>query len=109
MERRLAPLAIEIGGLLTEESVDVGIASVHVGAAGGHEGLEPGRRIAECRARAQDEVLELLLELSFVVRRSLEGPELHANAAGLKIIDHGLGDPRMDGVARELPGVESVR
>src|SRR5262245_9071822 len=109
MERRLATLASELGGLLTEEPVDVEIAAVHVGAAGGHEGLQPGRRIAERRARAEHEVLELLLELSFVVRRSLECPEPHANAGGLKIVGYGFGDARMDGIAREVPGVESVR
>src|SRR2546425_11328176 len=104
MERRLATLAVELGALLTEESVDVGIASVHVGAAGGHERLESGRRVAERRARAQDEVLELLLELPLVVRRPLECPKLRPNAGGLKIVDDGFGDAGVDGVAREVPG-----
>src|SRR5439155_10204750 len=108
MERRLAALLVELGTLLPEEPVDVGIAAVHVGAPRGHEGLEPGRRVAERGARAQDEVLELLLDLTLVVRRSLEGPELHANAGGLKIVGHGLRDARVNGVAGEVARVEAV-
>src|SRR5499426_4697284 len=47
VQRRLAPLAVELGRLLSEEPVDVGIATVHEGAAGDHEGLEADRRVAE--------------------------------------------------------------
>src|SRR5207302_1906121 len=92
VEHRLTTLPIELGALLAEEPVDVGVAAVHVGAASGHERLEPGRRAAERGAGAQHEVLERLLDLSLVVGRSLERPELHANARGLKIVGHGLGD-----------------
>src|SRR5437016_778244 len=109
MERRLATLAVELAGLLAEESVDVGIASVHVGATRGHEGLEPRRRVSERGARAQDQILELLLDLSLVVRRALERPELDANAGGLQIVGHGFGDARVDDVAREIARVEPVR
>src|SRR6266849_8688118 len=108
MEHRLTTLAIELGYLLAEEPVDVWVAAIHIGATPGHERLEPGRRTAERGARAQNEVLERLLDLSLVVRRPLERPKPHANAGGLKIVDHGFGDARVHGVASEVPGVESV-
>src|SRR3989442_12405158 len=109
MERRLATLPVELGGLLAKEPVDVGIAFVLVGSTRGHERLDPRGRVPERRTRAQDEILELLLDLSLVVRRPLERPELHANTGGLQIIGHGLADARVNDVAREIARVESVR
>src|SRR5262249_36102381 len=47
VEHRLAPAAIELAGLLSEESVDLGIAAVDVGPAGGDEGLETDRCVAK--------------------------------------------------------------
>src|SRR5262249_31770124 len=43
VQRRLAPLLVELGALLAEEPVDVRVAAVHVRAAGRDEGLDPRR------------------------------------------------------------------
>ena len=52
LQRGLAALGVELGGLLLEQPVDVGVAAVDVGAAGGDEGLQPRGRVAEGAARA---------------------------------------------------------
>ena len=61
VERRLAPLPIELAGLLPDEPIDIGIAAIDVGATSGDEGLEADRRVPERAADAVDEVLQLLL------------------------------------------------
>ena len=58
---RAPPLGVHLRRLFPEESVDVVIAAVDIGAARGHEGLNARGRIAEGAAGALDEVLELLL------------------------------------------------
>src|SRR5262249_21108198 len=47
VEHRLAPLAVELAGLFSEESVDVGGAAVGVGYAGGDASLETAVRHAD--------------------------------------------------------------
>src|SRR5438876_5335505 len=109
VQHRLAPLAIQLGALLPEEPVDVGITSVDVGAAGGHEGLDAGRRIPEGSADAVDEVLQLLLLVALEEPRALEGPDLRADSRRLKIAGRRLAHCRGGGVAPEVAGVEALR
>jgi hypothetical protein len=59
VQRGLAPLRVEIARLLQEEPVDVGIASVDVGAARGDERFDSRGGVAEGAAAALDEALEL--------------------------------------------------
>src|SRR5262249_55880236 len=70
VEHRLAPLAVELAGLLPEESVDVGVAAVDVGTAGGHERFGANGRIAEGAADAVAEILQLF----FLVALEEPGP-----------------------------------
>src|SRR2546425_7235370 len=76
VEHRLAPLPVELAGLLSEEPVDVGIAAVDVGTTGGDEGLEADRRVPEGAADAVDDVLQLLLLVRLEEARPLERPDL---------------------------------
>src|SRR5205807_4347180 len=54
VQRRLASLPIQLDRLLAEQAVDIRIASVHVGALGGDEGLDPRGGVAERAAGALD-------------------------------------------------------
>src|SRR5215831_15674811 len=74
----LAPFAVELGALLAKEPVDVGVASVNVHAARGHEGFDAGGGVAEHRAVGVHEVLEFLLGEGLHERGPLERPDLHA-------------------------------
>src|SRR5580765_4504038 len=87
VQGRLAPLRIELTRLLTEEPVDIGIASVDVGATGGHEGLDPGGRVAVPATAALDEALVLLVGPTLEEGRALERPELQADADGVEAVD----------------------
>src|SRR5712692_9494135 len=51
----LAAFDVEVARLLAEEAVDVAVASGRVGAAAGHEGLDPRGRVAEGAAAALHE------------------------------------------------------
>src|SRR5215471_10865208 len=46
MQDRLAPLSISLDGLFLEQALDVGRGTIGVGAAGGHECLQPRGRVA---------------------------------------------------------------
>src|SRR5438105_13773005 len=79
VQRRLAPLLVELGALLAEEPIDVRIAAVHVRAARRDEGFDSRRGIAEGSTSAVHEVLVLLVAIALLERRALERPELRAN------------------------------
>src|SRR5262245_10724795 len=108
VERRLAPLAIELPGLLAKESVDIGIAPVDVHAAGRHEGLDAGGGVAEQRAVGVHEVLEFLFGKRFHEGGPLERSDLQAETNAAQIVDDGLG-ARERHVAVEVTGVEAAR
>src|SRR3989442_7231194 len=106
VEHRLAPLTIELTGLLSEEPVDVGIATVDVGTAGGDERLEADRRIPAGAADAVDEILELLLLVRLEEARPLERPHSRSDSHRLEIAGRGLAHRGGGGVAPEVSRVE---
>jgi hypothetical protein len=61
VQQRLALRPVELRGLVSEQAVEIGVASIDVGAAGDDEGLEAGGGVAEDAAEDVDDVLELLL------------------------------------------------
>src|SRR5262249_714285 len=109
VERRLAPLTVELAGLLSDEPVDIGIAAVDVGTAGGDERLEADRRIPEGAADAVDEILELLLLIRLEEARPLERPHARADSHRLEIAGRGLAHRGGGGVAPEISRVEPFR
>src|SRR5919201_5458381 len=106
MEHRLAPLPVDLGRLLSEESLDVGVAAVGVGAAGGDPRLEPGRRVPEGAGDRVDQVLQLLLLVRLEERRALERAELQSDSYALQIPDQRLAHRRRRGIAPQITGVE---
>ena len=99
---------VELGRLLPEEPVDVGIAAVHVRPSGGHEGLEPRGRVAERTAGPLHDVAELLLAIAAEERRALERSQPGADADGLQVVLHGFGNVGVRHVAGIVAGVEAV-
>src|SRR5262245_40065692 len=108
VERPLAPLAIQLPGLVAKEPVDVGVAPVDVHAARRDEGLDAGGGVAEYRAAGVHEVLEFLLGERLHEGRPLEGPQLQPEADGAQVVDDGLG-ARERQIGVEIAGVEPVR
>src|SRR3989449_10580099 len=108
VQDRLAPLRVQLVRLFAEEPIDVGVASVGVGATPGQEGLDPGGRVAEGAAAALDEALILLFGPPPEIGRPLEGPELDPNAGGVEVVDHGLAEVRHRRVAEVIARVEAV-
>src|SRR5581483_1346583 len=84
-------LCIELGRLLIEEGVDVRVAAIDIGSTLHHESLQAGRRIAERSAGTLDEVLVALFSVTLEEGGPLQRPQLGANADGLQIVEHGLG------------------
>src|SRR5215470_6261095 len=109
LERRVAPLGVQLGGLLAEEAVEVWVAAVDVGAVGDHEGLEASGRIAKGAAGRLDDVLELLLRVGLEEGGTLQRHELDLDAYRLEVVHHDLGEVRVGGVAIEVACVEAVR
>src|SRR6059036_3087754 len=109
LERRLALLPVHLARLLAEEPVDVGIAAVDVGAGGGDERLEAGRRVPEGPGAALDDVPELPLPVLGEEGRALERPELGPDADRLQVIHDGLREVGVGHVAVVVTGVEAVR
>src|SRR5206468_6369316 len=87
VQRRLAPLLVELGALLAEEPIDVRVAAVHVRAARRDEGFDPRRGVAEGGASAVHEVTVLIIAIALLECGALERPEPHANARGLERVD----------------------
>src|SRR5262245_25324950 len=69
IQRRLAPLRIDLVRLLLEEAVDVGVATVNIAAAPGDECLDSRRGIAESAAGAVDAPFVLLFGPALPARR----------------------------------------
>ena len=93
--------------LLLEQRVDVWIAAIDVGATLGDECLEPCGGVAESAAGPLDEVLEPLLGEPLEESCPLERPQLGADAHGLKVIDHGLGEIGERAVTEIVAGIEA--
>src|SRR5262245_22917264 len=109
VEDHLALRAIQLRGLLTEEAVDVGVASVRVRAAGDGEGLEPGRGVPRGADEEVDEVLVFLLGDALEERRPLERTQLELDSHGFQVGEYRFAPGAHLEVAEELAGVEAVR
>jgi hypothetical protein len=72
VQRRRAPVAVQLDLLLSKQRVYVGIVAVGIGAALDDEGFDPGRRVAEGGALGLDDVLELLVCICIEEGRALE-------------------------------------
>src|SRR5437867_973503 len=86
VQRRLAPLRVQLARLLAEQSIDVAITAVNVVAAGGDEGLDSRRRVAEGATAALDEPLILLFGPPPEEGRPLDRPELHPDASRVEVV-----------------------
>src|SRR5262245_59681202 len=96
--------------LLAEEAVDLGVGAVDIAAAGDGVGFQTGGRVAERGAARVEHAVKPFLPVLRVVRGPLHQAEVGANAHRLQIADRGLSDSRaVDRLARELPGVETIR
>src|SRR5262249_13830545 len=109
LEHGAAPLLIQLGRLLAEQAIDVGVAPVRVDAAAGHEGLDAGGGVAERTTPPLDEAAVLLLGVSPEEGRTLERSEPRLNADRLEVVDHGLPDTGEGGVAGVIACVKAVR
>src|SRR5687767_12211564 len=78
VQDRLPLLAVELGRLLLEQLVDVGIVAVDVGATLDDEGLQTRGGVAEGAAGTLNDVLVGLLRVALEERRPLERPQLGA-------------------------------
>src|SRR5213594_781175 len=108
VEGRLALLPVHLARLLAEEPVDVPVAPVDVGAAGGDERLDSRGRVAEGAAAALDEALELLFRPPPEEGHALDRPQLHPDTGRVEVVDHGLANVGDRGIAKVVPGVEAV-
>src|SRR6185436_1583036 len=108
MQRLLPLLPIEDRPLLAYEALDVGIAAVHVGAACGDEPFDARGRRTVRSAAALDDVLELFLRVLLEEAGSLERAQPRADADGPEVVDDGLGDIAVGGVAGVVTGVEAL-
>src|SRR5262249_2265776 len=91
VQERLALLWIELGRLLLEEVVDVGISAVRVRAARGREHLEPGGGVAGDTTQAVDEVAELLLLIRGQEPGALDWPQPRLDSDRLQVVEDRLG------------------
>src|SRR5262249_19776946 len=108
LQSGLASLRIQFPGLLGEETVDVRIAAVDIGAATGDEGLDSRGGAAVRGARALDDALVLFFGPSLEEGCPLDRTQPHANPGGVEVVDHGLADERDRCVAEVVSGVEAV-
>ncbi len=99
---------VEFDRLLIEEFVDVRIAAIGIGAALDDESSEAGGGVAEGAAAALDDVLEFLLAPFFQKGRALDGSQPGADADLTEVVEHGLADIRIGGVAVVFASVEAV-
>src|SRR6516164_7961971 len=98
VERRLTLLGVQLGRLLSEELVDVGITAVGVSAARGREDFDSRGRVPKNAAQAVDYVLQLLFLIGLQEPGALERAELRPNSDGLQIVEHGLAEVAGGGV-----------
>ena len=80
LQHRRALLGVELGRLLLEQRIDVGVAAVGIGAALHHERLQARGGVAEGAAGALDDVLVALLRVALEESRPLQRPQLGADA-----------------------------
>src|SRR5204863_1063457 len=85
VQRGFAAGAVERGGLLANEPVDVGVASIDVRSGADREHLEPRGRVAEGAADAVGQILQLLFLVGLEEGGTLDRPELHADADRLQL------------------------
>src|SRR5437879_1418413 len=108
MEHRFAPAAVELGGLISEETFDVRVTAIRVRAARYRVRLEPGRGISGGPREVVQDVAILLVRHALEERGALERTKLQLDPDGLEIVQHRFA-PRTDlKVAEELAGVEAV-
>src|SRR5262249_8053285 len=108
VQNRFASFPVELGRLLLEQRVDIGIAAVDVSAAFGNKGLEAGRSIAKRTAPGLDDAREFLAGVSLEKGGPLERPKFGADADCAEIVDQRLGDIRISGVDIVFASVEAV-
>src|SRR5436853_3400793 len=101
-------LAIQLGGLILEERIDLRIAAVDIGTAGDDEGLQARCRVAERAARRVREVLVFLVAVAGPVRSALDRPQLGLDAELLQIVRDRLLHVRIRDVQVVLAGIEAV-
>src|SRR5215467_6160830 len=99
MEYGLALAAIHLPCLLSEQRVDVGVVAIDELPALHHEHFQPRRRVAERTRSGLDEVLELLLAIALEEARAFDGTDLNSDADFSEIVDHGLRNVGVGGIA----------
>src|SRR5262249_9292662 len=108
VQRRFAPLVVELACLLLKELVDVGIVAVDIGAALHHKSVQSRSGVAERGTLSLDKVLEVLLPVTLEEGRALERPQPGTDAYRLEIVEHGLAYIRVCAVAVVFTGIEAV-
>src|SRR5262245_64252666 len=108
-EDRLALLPVQLGGLLLEESVDIGVAAVGIDPLRVHERLQARGRVAQRRGAAPDQVAKLLLTILGEEGRPLERPQLYADADCLPVVGDGLTHAGVGAVDEVFAAVDAVR
>src|SRR5262245_14821707 len=107
MQGGLASRAVHLTRLFPEEAIDVGIATVRVCAARGHEGFDSRGSVAEGATAALDEASILSFCISSEEGRPLDGAELRAYADGVEVVDDRLGD-HGSSVTEKFASVEAL-
>jgi hypothetical protein len=95
VQRRLSLLEVQFALLFIHAALD-------------DKRLQARGGIAKRAAASLDDVLVALLRVALEESRTLEGPERGANADGLEVIEHCLGQVGVGSVAVVLAGVESA-
>src|SRR5437660_2153997 len=99
VQERRALLLIQLGGLLLEKLVDVGVVAIGISAALDDIGLQAGRGVAERAAAALNDVLELFVAIRLEEGRPLEWPQPGADSYFAQVVDHRLAEVRIGAVA----------
>src|SRR6266480_4815121 len=107
-EDRAALLLIELGGLLTEQLVEIRITAIRVGPALDRQSFQAGRRIAEGAAAALDQMLVLFLRIAFEESGAFERLQACADPDLAQIVDDGLAEIGIGGVAIKFTGLKAV-
>src|SRR6267142_7220519 len=108
MKDHLTLRTIQLGGLLPEEAVDVGVSSVDVRAAGDGERFQPGRGVARRAGEEIDDVAVPFLRDALEERSPLERTQLELDAHGLQVGDRRFAPAADLEVTEELAGVEAA-
>src|SRR5262245_35897968 len=108
-EERLALLPVQLLGLAAEDVVDLGQRAESEGAVLGHEGFEPGGRVARDAADGEHHAMELLLAPRRHEGAAFHGAHARADAHRLQPAADGLGHGVVGREGREVARVEAVR